>query len=162
MERRFTPERRAVSRGGRRVAERRGRPIVLIVDDHVDSRELLATVLQQADVLVAEAGTGQEAAARIAGYPPPNLILIDLALPDCHGTAIVRMVKENERTRDIPVVALSASVMAADKEGARQAGCLAFIEKPVMPDHVLSIVCRLLSIAGAPGLLLLAFAQLPA
>ena len=142
-------DRRAVARGGRRYDDHGGRPVVLIVDDHVDSRELLATVLQDAGVAIAEAGTGKDALDRAAHSPRPSLILIDLALPDCHGTAVVRALKGRQDTRDIPIVALSASVMAADKEAASAAGCIAFIEKPLMPDDVVFMVRRLLTGAGA-------------
>jgi two-component system cell cycle response regulator DivK len=138
-------DRRTVARGGRRPPDYTGRPIVLIVDDHVDSRELLATVLQDVGVTVAEAGTAAEALLRIAGHPTPSLVLIDLALPDGHGTQVVKAIKRNPDIRDIPIVALSASVMPADKAGAAEAGCVAFIEKPLLPDDVTSLVRRLLA-----------------
>ena len=146
-ERRFTPERRLVSRGGRRDRDHEGRPIVLVVDDHVDSRDLMAAVLQEVGVAIAEAGTGAAALERVAMEPRPSLIMIDLALPDRHGTEVVKALKADAALRHIPVVALSASVMAADKDAAAQAGCAAFIEKPVLPDAVVSLVRRLL--AGA-------------
>ena len=142
-------DRRVSRRGGRRQPDHSGRSVVLIVDDHVDSRELLATVLQDVGVTVAEAGTGQEALARLAADPLPALVLVDLALPDCHGTDVVREIKRAPETRHIPVVALSASVQPSDKEAAAQAGCVAFIEKPLMPDDVIDLVRRLLSGAGA-------------
>ena len=128
--------------------DHRGRPLVLIVDDHVDSRELLAAVLLDVGVAIAEAGTGSEAVVRATGDPRPSLILIDLALPDCHGTEVVRTLKERADTREIPIVALSASVMAADKEAAALAGCRAFIEKPLLPDTVIDMVKRLLARTG--------------
>ena len=142
-------DRRAAPRGGRRTTDHDGRPVVLIVDDHVDSRELLATVLQELGVVIAEAGNGREAAQRLAAFPVPSLVLVDLALPDCHGTDIVRKMKREPATADVPVVVLSASVMASDKEAAAQAGCAAFVEKPILPDDVVALVRRLL--AGAAG-----------
>jgi hypothetical protein len=57
----------------------------------------------------------------------------------------VRKLKEDVRTRDIPVVALSASVMAADKERAAEAGCAEFIEKPVIPDTLIDVIRRVLA-----------------
>jgi two-component system, cell cycle response regulator DivK len=146
-ERRFTRERRLVSRGGRREADYEGRPVVLVVDDHVDSRDLMAAVLQEVGVAIAEAGTGADALERVAIDPRPSLILIDLSLPDCHGTEVVKTLKADPAARRIPVIALSASVMAADKEAAAEAGCAAFIEKPVLPDDVVAIVKRLLAAA---------------
>ena len=148
VERRTFPDRRTAHRGGRREDDHSGRPVILIVDDHADSRELVATVLVDIGVVVAEAGTGGDALLRAWSKPYPHLVLIDLSLPDCHGTDVVRTLKQDPRTRDIPVVALSASVMAADKERAAQAGCAEFIEKPVTPDTVIAVVRRVLGAAG--------------
>src|SRR5262245_56387710 len=144
-ERRFSPERRLVLRGGRREADYEGRPVVLVVDDHVDSRDLMAAVLQEVGVAMAEAGTGSAALERVAMEPRPSLIMIDLSLPDRHGTEVVKELKADASVRHIPVVALSASVMAADKEAAARAGCAAFLEKPVLPDEVVAMVKRLLA-----------------
>ena len=141
-------DRRLVSRGGRRLGDYSGRPTVLIVDDHVDSRELLAAVLQELGVTIAEAGTGREALDRAAASPRPDLILLDLGLPDCHGTDIVRALKGDDSTRGIPVVALSASVRAEDKHRAEAAGCAAFIEKPLLPADLVRFVRKLLAEAG--------------
>ena len=149
MERRSPPpERRATPRGGRRAADHEGRPVALIVDDHGDSRELLAAILQDAGVTTTEAGNGRDALARMAEHPTPSVILIDLSLPDLHGTEVVRLLKADPRTAGIPIVGLSASVMAADKQGALDAGCVTFLEKPLMPDDVVALVRRLLR--GAP------------
>jgi len=123
---------------------------VLIVDDHDDSREFVATALRDIGLAIAEAATGREALLRAAATPLPQLVLIDLSLPDCHGTDVVRTLKQDARTAGIPVVALSASVMAADKERAAQAGCADFIEKPVTPDRMIDVVRRALGAAGVP------------
>jgi CheY-like chemotaxis protein len=144
-ERRFSPERRLVPRGGRREADYEGRPVVLVVDDHVDSRDLMAAVLQEVGVAIAEAGTGAGALERVAMEPRPALIMIDLSLPDRHGTEVVKAFKADPLVKHIPVVALTASVMASDKEAAAAAGCAAFIEKPVLPDTVVALVKKLLA-----------------
>ena len=119
--------------------------MVLIVDDHVDSRDLMAVVLQELGVTIAEAGTGADALRRASQHPVPALVMVDLSLPDCHGTEVARALKAAGSTRDIPVVALSASVTASDKEAAAAAGCAAFIEKPLLPDEVIEMVRRLLN-----------------
>ena len=144
-ERRFSPERRLVLRGGRREADYEGRPVVLVVDDHVDSRDLMAAVLQEVGVAIAEAGTGAGALERVAMEPRPSLIMIDLSLPDRHGTEVVKAFKADPAVRHIPVVALTASVMPSDKDAAAAAGCAAFIEKPVLPDTVVALVKKFLA-----------------
>ena len=150
MDRRLsTRDRRVSDRGGRRGADHRGRPLVLIVDDHADSRELIAAVLQDVGVAIAEAATGGDALRRASGTPLPSLIILDLTLPDCHGTEVVRALKAAPGTSHIPIVALSASVMPAAKQAAVASGCEAFLEKPVLPDDVVATVRRLLAAAGA-------------
>ena len=149
LDRRAAPDRRLTARGGRREQDYAGRPLVLIVDDHADSRELMAAVLGEIGVVIAEAGTGRDALRRVAGTPQPMLILIDLSLPDCHGADVVRALKSDPETAGIPVVALTAAVLPADKERAASAGCAAFIAKPVLPEDVVNIVRRLLTAAGA-------------
>jgi len=148
VERRTSPDRRQLHRGGRREDDHAGRPVILVVDDHADSRELVAAVLTDVGAAIAEAATGGDALQRAWLQPYPHLVLIDLSLPDCHGTDVVRMLKQDVRTRDIPVVALSASVMAADKERAAEAGCAEFIEKPVIPDTLIDVIRRVLGAAG--------------
>ena len=148
VERRTSPDRRKADRGGRREDDHAGRLVILVVDDHADSREFVAAVLQDDGVAVAEAATGGEALLRAWSKPHPDLVLLDLSLPDCHGTDVVRTLKQDARTRDIPVVALSASVMAADKERAAEAGCAEFIEKPVIPDTLIDVIRRVLGAAG--------------
>ena len=138
-------DRRLSHRGGRRLDDYNGRPLVLVVDDHVDSRDLLAAVLREIGVSLAEAGCGKDALARLRVPPMPRLVLLDLSLPDCHGTEIVRALKSDTRTTHIPVIALSASVTPADKAAAAAAGCEGFIEKPLLPDEVVDLVRRVLT-----------------
>jgi CheY-like chemotaxis protein len=142
-------DRRLSHRGGRRHADYNGRPLVLVVDDHVDSRDLLAAVLREIGVSLAEAGTGKEALERLRAWPVPRLVLLDLSLPDCHGTDVVKAIKSDPQTTGIPVIALSASVTDADKAAAAAAGCEGFIEKPALPDDVVEMVRRTLNRASA-------------
>ena len=79
-----------------------GRPVVLVVDDHVDSRDLMAAVLQEVGVAIAEAGTGAAALERVAMEPRPSLIMIDLSLPDRHGTEVVKALKADAAVRRHP------------------------------------------------------------
>jgi CheY-like chemotaxis protein len=130
-------ERRTKWRGGRRLDDRGQRPIVLVVDDHADSRELIAAVLGGADIATAEASSGASGLQRALEDPRPAAVIIDLGLPDCHGTECIRILRQSPTTADLPILVLSASVTDADRIGATAAGATAFLRKPILPDDLL-------------------------
>jgi two-component system, cell cycle response regulator DivK len=104
--------------------------LVLIVDDDERNAKLARDVLEAAGLRTLSAGTAAEALA-LAAAQRPDLVLMDLRLPDLDGVEAVRLLAEGERTAHIPVVALSA-VPAAEADGwFREAGFAAYIEKPI-------------------------------
>ena len=119
-------------------------PLVLIVEDYEDAREMYAAYLQFSGYRVAEAANGVEAVEQ-AQELMPDIILMDLALPKMDGWEATRRLKKDERTRDIPIVALTGHALAGHAEGARQAGCDAFITKPCLPDALVAEIQRVLS-----------------
>jgi two-component system, cell cycle response regulator DivK len=119
------------------------RPLVLVVDDYQDAREMYAEYLSFSGFRVAEASTGVEALEK-AFELQPDVILMDLSLPGMDGWAATRRLKMDERTRNIPVVALTGHALAGASEGARQAGCDAFVTKPCLPDELVVQVRRML------------------
>ncbi len=119
-------------------------PLVLIVEDYEDAREMYAAYLQFSGYRVAEAANGVEAVEQ-AQELMPDIILMDLALPKMDGWEATRLLKKDERTRDIPIVALTGHALAGHAEGARQAGCDAFITKPCLPDELVAEIKRVLS-----------------
>jgi len=92
---------------------------------------------------VAEATNGVEA-VEMAETLMPDIILMDLALPRMDGWEATRRLKANDRTHHIPVVALTGHALAGHAEGARQAGCDAFVTKPCLPDALVAEIKRLL------------------
>jgi two-component system, OmpR family, response regulator len=110
---------------------------VLVVEDHADSRELIAAVLGAADFATAEASSGGIALQRILEVPRPSAVIIDLGLPDCHGTDLIRTLKQAPETARLPILVLSASVRDADRRAAAAAGATAFLSKPILPDDLL-------------------------
>ena len=112
---------------------------VLVVDDHDKNRKLAGDVLRAAGLETLEAATGDEAIA-VAAARLPDVILLDLRLPDTDGTDVARALAEDPRTAGIPVVALSASPEAGDGDRLHQAGFVGFLEKPIdvraFPDQV--------------------------
>ncbi|HTI36116.1 MAG TPA: response regulator [Vicinamibacterales bacterium] len=121
----------------------REQPLVLVVEDYQDAREMYAAYLQFSGFAVAEATNGVEAIEK-AQTLIPDIVLMDLALPRMDGWEATRRLKSDDRTKDIPVVALTGHALAGHAEGARQAGCDAFVTKPCLPDALVSEIKRLL------------------
>jgi CheY-like chemotaxis protein len=92
---------------------------------------------------VAEARNGLEAIERALTLVP-DIVLMDLALPRMDGWEATRRLKTDARTRHIPVVALTGHALSGHAEGARQAGCDAFVTKPCLPDTLVAEINRVL------------------
>jgi two-component system cell cycle response regulator DivK len=121
----------------------RERQLVLVVEDYQDAREMYAAYLQFSGFDVAEAGNGIEAVEK-ATELLPDIVLMDLALPKMDGWEATRRLKGDPRTRHIPVVALTGHALAGHADGAREAGCDAFVTKPCLPDALVAEIRRLL------------------
>ena len=119
-------------------------PLVLVVEDYQDTREMYTAYLQFSGFRVAEAANGLEALEKTRELLP-DIILMDLALPKIDGWEATRRLKADERTRHIPIVALTGHALAGHAEGARQAGCDAFVTKPCLPDALVAEIQRMLS-----------------
>jgi len=120
-------------------------PLILVVDDYDDAREMYAEYLQFCGFRVAEARNGNEALEQ-AFTLKPDLILMDLSLPGMDGWEATRQLKADDRTRNIPVVALTGHALAGASEGAKRAGCDSFVTKPCLPDDLVVEVRRMLSL----------------
>ncbi|HZJ30915.1 MAG TPA: response regulator [Vicinamibacterales bacterium] len=118
-------------------------PLILVVDDYQDAREMYAEYLQYSGFRVAEAKNGNEAVTQARALKP-DLILMDLSLPGMDGWEATRVLKADEETRHIPIVALTGHALAGASEGARKAGCDSFVTKPCLPDDLVVEVRRML------------------
>jgi two-component system, cell cycle response regulator DivK len=121
------------------------KPLILVVDDYQDAREMYAEYLQFSGFRVAEASTGNEAVDQAFALRP-DLILMDLSLPGLDGWEATRQLKSDDRTKHIPIVALTGHALAGASEGARQAGCDSFVTKPCLPDDLVVEVRRMLNL----------------
>jgi len=114
-------------------------PLVLIVDDSDKNRKLAREVLRAAGFETLEAARGDEAIA-VAAKRRPDLILLDLRLPDMDGTDVARKLRSGAETRRIPVVALSASPSAWGSDRLLATGFDGYLQKPIdvatFPDQV--------------------------
>jgi CheY-like chemotaxis protein len=121
-------------------------PLILVVDDYQDAREMYAEYLQFSGFRVAEARNGNEAVEQAFALKP-DLILMDLSLPGMDGWEATRRLKADEATRHIPIVALTGHALAGASEGAKRAGCDSFVTKPCLPDDLVVEVRRMLGTA---------------
>jgi len=103
---------------------------ILIVDDEVDNRELLQIVLKWEGFVTRTADDGEEA-LRSAEADPPDLILVDLMMPGIDGCQLTAALKQDPKTRDIPVIMLSAMTDCATRKHALSTGADAYITKPI-------------------------------
>jgi len=123
-------------------------PLILVVDDYEDAREMYAEYLRFCGFRVAEARNGNEALEQAFSLMP-DLVLMDLSLPGMDGWEATRQLKADPRTARIPVVALTGHALAGASEGAKRAGCDSFVTKPCLPDDLVVEVRRMLGIPQA-------------
>ncbi len=112
------------------------RGLVLVVDDERDLRTLLEFNLRQAGYQVAQAATGAEALARARSLRP-QVIILDLNLPDVSGTDVCRLLKSDESTRGIPILMLTARGSEADRIAGLELGADDYVCKPFSVREVL-------------------------
>ncbi|MBC7788386.1 MAG: response regulator [Anaerolineae bacterium] len=121
---------------------------VLLVEDNEDNRIVYSTILEHFGYSVIEALNGEEGIAK-ARSEMPDLILMDISIPVIDGWEATQVLKRDPATRAIPIIALTAHALAADREKAFEVGCDAYLAKPCEPKTVVSEVRRF--IGGGNG-----------
>jgi CheY-like chemotaxis protein len=104
--------------------------VILIVEDNEANQLLASAVLEREGYRVEVASSSDEALDRLKSKAP-DLILMDVQLPGIDGLSLTRLLKADERTASIPVVALTALAMRGDRERTLDAGCAGYISKPI-------------------------------
>jgi len=117
-------------------------PTILIAEDYDDNRELLRLLLAGANYEVREARNGQECLTMARKHPLPDLIMVDLSMPELDGWEVFRQLKANSNTANIPCVAVTAHT-DTDRIRALQSGFSAFVGKPFKTEELLLTVARL-------------------
>jgi CheY-like chemotaxis protein len=108
-------------------------PLILIVDDNADAREMYALYLAHAGFRAAEAADG-ETAIEMAKRDRPDVILMDATMPRLDGWEAARRLKGDADTRGIPLIMLTAHAFAEHRDRAAAVGADLFLAKPVLPD----------------------------
>ncbi len=114
----------------RRTAKAGSAKTVLIVEDNELNMKLFHDLLEAYGYQTIEARTGTEA-LRLAREYAPDLIILDIQLPEVSGLEVMRWLKDDERLHAVPVVAVTAFAMKGDEERIRRGGCEAYLSKPI-------------------------------
>ena len=119
-----------------------GAPVILVVDDNDDTRLMYEELLTRSGFRVRLAADGAEAIA--AADDLPAVIVMDLAMPGLNGWEATRRLKTGERTRDIPIIVLTAHALDHYRDVAIAAGCDEFLSKPCTIDDLVAAIRRAL------------------
>jgi len=118
---------------------------ILYIEDNDTNRMLVRRVLNAEGYTMLEAASGP-AGVRAAEEHVPDLILMDINLPELDGYEVTFRIKQNPQLRHIPVIAMTANVMQGDREKSLDAGCDGYIQKPididVLPDQIAKFLMR--------------------
>jgi len=123
---------------------------VLIVEDSSTQRQVLSQVLQEQKFAVAVAQNGVEALEKIERFLP-DVVLLDVVMPDLNGYEVCRRLKSNEKTRHIPVIMCSSKDTQVDVYWAKKNGADAYIVKPFRPDNLLSTIQEVIESMSSAG-----------
>ena len=110
---------------------------VLVIEDNVDNMLLISDILEANGYKVLQAETGIQG-VEMAEDNLPDFIILDIQLPDIIGNEVLARIRSKEKTRGIPVVAMTSYAMAGDRERLLAAGCDGYIEKPIDPASVMA------------------------
>ncbi len=121
--------------------------LITIIDDEPQNIELLSDLLQVTGYSTNEATNGKQG-VELAKTSKPDLILIDIQMPEMDGLEATRILKADAATRDIPILALSSYAMKGDKERILEVGCDGYLAKPLDIKELLKTVAEYLSGEG--------------
>lgn len=116
---------------------------ILYVEDNPDNRMLIRRVLMAEDYIVEEAPSASEALEKLKTLRP-NLILMDINMPEMDGYTLTAKIRQLPNMGGIPIIALTANVMKGDREKSLEAGCDGYIQKPIDIDTIITQIQRYL------------------
>jgi CheY-like chemotaxis protein len=115
--------------------QRRPPPLVLVVDDNTDNRDMYSTYLEFMGMRVQVGANGRDA-LQLVLLEPPDAIVLDMGMPIMDGWEVARRLKADPRTKSIPIVAVTGHALEGAEQAARGAGCDAFLSKPCLPERL--------------------------
>ena len=117
---------------------------ILVVEDQEDNRRILRDLLTANGFEIFEAVTGEEG-VKLAGECHPDLILMDIQLPEIDGYEAARRIKSDPALSGIPIIAVTSYALSGDDVQAKEAGCDDYVSKPFSPRELLGIVRKRLA-----------------
>lgn len=114
---------------------------ILVVEDNMDTYELVRFILEKNGFETFLAMNGRDG-VNAAGKQMPDLIIMDLSLPEMDGWTATRLIKGNPKTAFIPLIALTAHALPSDRQRAMDAGCDDYITKPMDLEELLEAIRR--------------------
>lgn len=118
---------------------------IVLIEDNAMNMELAVDVLEAAGYAVFTAGNAEDG-IRLVRSELPALVLMDLSLPGMDGLEATRVLKSDAATRHIPVIAVTAHAMRGDEERSLEAGCCAYVAKPIDVQSLRTEVSRLINL----------------
>jgi two-component system, cell cycle response regulator DivK len=118
---------------------------ILLVEDNETIRRAFAILLEESGYEVLQAGSGAEAIA-LSGRLLPDLVLMDLGLPDLHGLEVTRALKADPATSGIAIVAITGRALETDREACLAAGCSGYLAKPIDTRQLLERIPEFLGV----------------
>jgi len=112
---------------------------VMVVEDNEKNRKLMRVVLKAKGYNVIEATTGEEAMSTLKKQKP-DIILMDIQLPGIDGITLIKQIKVDENTKDIPIIAVTAYAMKGDEQKMISSGCDGYISKPIDTHELPNII----------------------
>jgi CheY-like chemotaxis protein len=117
---------------------------VLVIEDNDKNRRLMKIILEASKYEVIEVQTGEEALKYLQSGKP-DLILLDIQLPNMDGLTLTKKLRSDQETKDIPIIAVTAYAMKGDKEKMLDAGCDAYVSKPIDTRELPVIVADIIN-----------------
>jgi two-component system, cell cycle response regulator DivK len=123
---------------------------ILVIEDNEQNLYLATFLLEQSGFKVVAARSGPEGIA-LAARVQPDLILLDIQLPEMDGYDVARELRRNPSLKNVPVVAVTSYAMVGDRERALEAGCSGYLEKPINPDTFRTDIEKYFDVKAAQG-----------
>lgn len=113
---------------------------ILLVDDDMRNVFALLSILEEKGLEIIVARNGREALQKLDEHPDTDLVLMDIMMPEMDGYQAMRAIRQQERFKDLPIIALTAKAMVGDREKSLAAGASDYLSKPVDPDKLISLL----------------------